>query len=242
MVRILPVLLSTLFLGGCVTPASIRSAPLDAGMEGTYRAPVEKVKQLSLEALGEASFTLQETSHLETGSWLLLARHEPATGTGHIARIVVEPHERETFVRILVRSTKSNSESDSADAALAQSIHERLARKLGELAPAPAGTPGKTVDVGIERMYRSPLPVCFDAAMKVFRDRDYRVPDPKLTGESGTLLAEGRGYTLSLGFTRTPADQTRVIIHAVGRGLQENRDESKSFLDQLRKALLEPGD
>jgi hypothetical protein len=220
----------------------MREAPGDAGVQGTYRAPLEKVKGVALEALSDAQFTLKESSPLDQGRWRLLARDEPASGTGHIARIIVEPHESDTAVWVYVRSRTGGGAGDPGDTALAHSIHELLARKLGELAPGKAGASGPSVDVGIEKTYRSPLPVCFDAALKVCRDRDFQVRESRRTGESGTIAAHGRGMTLSLGFTRTPADHTRVILHADGRALPENREEAKGFLDKLREELLEPRD
>jgi hypothetical protein len=229
-------------LQGCVTQGAVRDAPGDAGLQGTYRAPPDKLRGVTLEALSEAGFALRESSSQDRGRWLFLALQEPPSGTGHFARILVEPHEGDTAVWIYVRSRTGSRANDAADAALAHSIHDILARKLGEPAPGKAGAPGTSVDVGIEKTFRSPFPVSFDAALKVCRERDFQIRESTRTGDTGRIAAHGRGMTLSLSLARTPAEQTRVILHAEGRALPENREEAKAFLDKLREELLEPRD
>jgi hypothetical protein len=83
------------------------------------------------------------------------------------------------------------------------------------------------------RTFRSELPICFDAAMKVCRDRDYRIVSQQ---PSQSISAHAPAFDLMLTFTRTSDNRTRVTI----RRNPDNREESKRVLDQLCDALLEP--
>jgi len=85
----------------------------------------------------------------------------------------------------------------------------------------------------IARTYRSALPICYDAALKVCRDRDYRVVSQQ---PSSSIAARGASFDLTFVFARTPENRTRVSI----RRTPEHRDEATRLLDQLCDALLEP--
>src|SRR6185503_18692795 len=85
----------------------------------------------------------------------------------------------------------------------------------------------------IARTYRSALPICYDAALKVCRDRDYRVVSQQ---PSSSIAARGASFDLTFVFARTPENRTRVSI----RRTPEHRDEATRLLDLLCDALLEP--
>jgi hypothetical protein len=102
-------------------------------------------------------------------------------------------------------------------------------------APAAALKP----DAGVEKSYRSALPICFDAALKVCRERDCVVRKQDRQGdESGLIAAQGRSFEFTLTFSRSPDRRTRVKLIVQG----DNRDEAARFLDGLGQALLEPRD
>jgi hypothetical protein len=243
MLRPSPLLVSFVFLSGCVTMGSVRRAPPEAGFQCTYAGAPQAIKQAALEALGEAGFQTAESVNQEPSGWRVIATQESANGKTHIARVMGESKESESLIRILVQTKGSGEAAEPGDAELAQSIHERLARKLGRSAPAPGSAPGKTVNVGIEKKCSSDLAVCFDAALQTLRDRDYRILDhARPSGESGKIVAQGKGFSITVTLERPAGNRTRVVIQVDGRGEQENRDEELSLLDQLRKKLLEPLD
>lgn len=94
-------------------------------------------------------------------------------------------------------------------------------------ADAPAATKTATP---VERTYRSALPICYDAALKLCRDRDYRVMSQQ---PSASLSAHARTFDFTLSFARTPENRTRVTMRATS-------PEATRFLDQLCDTLLEP--
>jgi len=107
-------------------------------------------------------------------------------------------------------------------------------------APASESAPGKA-DIALERTYRSALPICFDAALRVCRDRDYPVRKQERVGDqTATIWAGGRSFEFTLGFVRTPSGQTRLTLRVQGHAAQENRDEGSRLFDKLCEALLEP--
>lgn len=240
MVHRFSLLLTLALLPSCVTRSTVRDAPLDAGIQGTYRMPPEKVKQAALEALSECDFKVEEDVALEVTQWRVLAICEPARGTGRIARVLLEPRGSESSLRILVESKSVPREGEPSDASLAQSIHERVARKLGRPAPAPGGPPGTTVDVGTEKSFRSSFPLCLDAALKVCRDRDYVLRSQERTGDAGVLAVHGRGFDVTWTISRIAGNRSRAIVRVQGRASPENRDEALFLLNKLREALLEP--
>ncbi|HVE43155.1 MAG TPA: hypothetical protein VNM14_24985 [Planctomycetota bacterium] len=106
-----------------------------------------------------------------------------------------------------------------------------------ERAPAPAATP----EAALERTYRSSVPLCFDAALRVCRDRDIQVLRQDRRGEqAASLSAQGRSIEFTLEFARTPAPRTRATLRLQGRALPETREEATRLLDRLNEALLEP--
>jgi hypothetical protein len=103
-------------------------------------------------------------------------------------------------------------------------------------APAPA-----TSDVTLERSYRSPVPLCLDAALRLCREREFQVRAQDRSGEeSASLRAQGRSLNFTLAFARSPAQRTRVVMQLQGPALQENREEASRLLDRLAETLLEP--
>ena len=109
---------------------------------------------------------------------------------------------------------------------------------------ASAATPAATAaDAPIERTYRSSVPICFDAALRVCRDRDIAVRSEERGGDrSAALRGQARSFEFTLAFARTPDNRTRARIQVHGRALQEHRDEAARLLDRLCEALLEPRD
>jgi hypothetical protein len=243
MLRPSSLLVSLVFLSGCVTMSSVRRAPPEAGIQCTYAGAPQAIKQAALEALGEAGFVTAESSAQEPSGWRVLATQESADGKTHIARVIGDSKDSESLIRILVQTKGSGEPAESGDQQLAQSIHERLARKIGRPAPAPGTWTGKTVNVGIEKKCSAEVSVCFDAALQMLRDLDYRILDhTRPNGESGKILAQGKGFSITVILERPSGNRTRVIIQVDGRGEHENRDEELSLLDHLRKKLLEPLD
>lgn len=244
MVRSSSLLLSLALLSACVTQGTVKKAPADAGIACSYTGPPEGIRQAALDALREAGFVTTDAATLDPTRWQVLATNESAQGKGRIARVIGESRTSESVIRILVRSKAPTEGSDRSDAELAQSMHEQLARKIGRPAPAPGGAPGKTINVGVEKTYISNLMVCFDVALQVLRDRDYRVADHARPGgdEVGRIVARGHGFSVTLTMSRSAGSKTRVVVLAEGRGEEENRDEALVLLHQLRKSLLEPLD
>jgi hypothetical protein len=106
--------------------------------------------------------------------------------------------------------------------------------------PGSESPPGKA-EIVLERTYRSGLPICFDAALRVCRDRDYPVRKQERAGDqTATIWAGGQSFEFTLAFVRTPSGQTRLKLHVQGHVAQENRDEGSRLFDKLCEALLEP--
>jgi hypothetical protein len=94
-------------------------------------------------------------------------------------------------------------------------------------------------EAAIEKTYRSAIPICFDAALKVCRERDCVVRKQDRRGdESAVIAAQGRSFDFTLTFTRGPDNRTRVKLAFQG----DSREEPTRFLDGLGQALLEPRD
>ena len=87
----------------------------------------------------------------------------------------------------------------------------------------------------VAKSFRSALPICYDAALKVCRDRDWRIVNQQ---PSASISAHAASFDLMLTFSRTSDNRTRVTI----RRNPDSRDDSKRLLDQLCDALLEPKD
>jgi hypothetical protein len=105
-------------------------------------------------------------------------------------------------------------------------------------APAPAAA-----GPGAERTYRSPVPLCFDAALRVCREREIVVRSQERGGDqSGTLRGEGRAFEFTLSFAKTPGGRTRASLLLQGRAAREQRDQAARLLDGIGDALLEPRD
>jgi len=85
----------------------------------------------------------------------------------------------------------------------------------------------------ITRTFRSALGICYDAALKVCRDRDYRIVQQQ---PSVSISAHAPAFDLMLTFSRTPDNRTRVTI----RRNPDGREPSRQFLDWMCDALLEP--
>lgn len=85
----------------------------------------------------------------------------------------------------------------------------------------------------IARTYRSARSICFDAALKVCRDRDWRIVSQQ---PSASISARGPSFDVMLLFARTPDNRTRVTI----RRTPDGRDDATRLLDQLCDTLLEP--
>jgi hypothetical protein len=111
-----------------------------------------------------------------------------------------------------------------------------------KVTPETVAAPVGKAETGLEKTYRSSLPVCFDGALKVCRERDCRVGRQERTDQAATLSANGRAFEYSLTFSRTPDNRTRVVVRVQGRAAPENRDEGLSLLNKLSETLLEPKD
>ena len=90
-----------------------------------------------------------------------------------------------------------------------------------------------TASPEIAKSFRSAPSICFDGALKLCRDRDYRVVSMQ---QSASISAHAPAFDLMLAFTRMSDGRTRVTV----RRNPENRDEASRFLDQLYDTLLEP--
>jgi hypothetical protein len=107
---------------------------------------------------------------------------------------------------------------------------------------APAAAPAPQADPGIERLFRAPLAVCFDGALKVCRDRDVRVLTQERTAQGGRISAQARGLDTTWVFARGPGERTQVGVRVQGRTAPENRDAAVALLNTLSDTLLEPRD
>ena len=133
------------------------------------------------------------------------------------------------------------------NACTTQSRATERPREAGNLPPEPSASaspsesaPGKA-DSALERTYRSILPICFDAALRVCRDRDYPVRKQERAGDqTATIWAGGRSFELTLAFVRMPSGQTHLTLRVQGHAAPENRDEGSRLFDKLGEALLEP--
>ena len=85
----------------------------------------------------------------------------------------------------------------------------------------------------IAKSFRSAPSICFDGALKLCRDRDYRIVNLR---QSASISAHAPAFDLMLTFSRTPDGRTQVTV----RRNPEHRDEASRFLDQLYDTLLEP--
>jgi hypothetical protein len=210
---------------GCAQSA-VRSAPADAGVAGLYLAPFDIVFGAALLSLRESNFAVSESR-----DGRIVAGGYSPSGDRLAARVLLERAGDHCRVRVLV----------PGDDAAARAIHDRLAKRLDLPAPPPpmpAAPPGGDA---LERAYLSLLPICFDAALKVCRERDYRIVDEKRTGDhAGAISAEGKGFALSIQLHRRPDHRTRAIVQVRGRAPAENRDEAARLVEKLRDELKEP--
>src|SRR5687767_3053467 len=71
-----------------------------------------------------------------------------------------------------------------------------------KVTPATAAAPVWKVDSGLEKTYKSSLPLCVDGALKVCRERDYRVKSQAQNTQGATLSAQGRSFEFTLAFAR----------------------------------------
>jgi len=219
--RALPLLL----VCGCAQSA-VRSAPADAGVPGLYKAPFDIVLGAVTMSLRESNFAISESRD----GRLVAGGYSPA-GDRLAARVLVERAGDHCRVRVLV----------PGDDAAARAIHDRIAKRLELPAPPPAMPPAAANGDSVERAYLSLLPICFDAVLKVCRERDYRVVGEKRTGDhTGAISAEGKGFALSIQLHRRPDNRTRAIVHVRGRAPAENRDEAARVVERLRTELKEP--
>lgn len=111
-----------------------------------------------------------------------------------------------------------------------------------KVTPAAVAAPVWKVDAGLEKNYRSSMAQCVDGALKVCRERDYRIRKQEKTAEGMTLFAEGRSFEFTLAFARTPENRTRVVLKSQGRAAPEHRGEAIAVLNKLSDTLLEPRD
>jgi hypothetical protein len=100
---------------------------------------------------------------------------------------------------------------------------------------APSATPAAAAAPApeIARTYRSAPSICFDGALKLCRDRDWRIVNQS---PSSVLSGHAASFDFTLTFARTPDNRTRVTI----RRTPVDRDEATRLLDQLCDTLLEP--
>ena len=111
-----------------------------------------------------------------------------------------------------------------------------------KVTPAAVAAPVWKVDAGLEKSYRSSMAQCVDGALKVCRERDYRVKTQERTAETVTIAAQGRSFEFTLAFDRTPENRTRVVLRSQGRTAPEHRTEALAVLNKLSDTLLEPRD
>lgn len=111
-----------------------------------------------------------------------------------------------------------------------------------KLTPAAVAAPVSKFDAGFEKSYRSSMVQCVDGALKVCRERDYRIKSQEKTTEAVTIAAQGRTFEFTLSFARTPENRTRVVLRSQGRTAPEHRTEAIAVLNKLSDTLLEPRD
>ena len=85
----------------------------------------------------------------------------------------------------------------------------------------------------LSKTFRSPPSICFDGALKLCRDRDYRVVDQQ---PPSAFLGRATSFEFTMTFARTPDNRTRVTL----RRTPVNNEEALRFLGQLYDTLLEP--
>lgn len=91
------------------------------------------------------------------------------------------------------------------------------------------------------RSYRSSVSVCYDAALRLCRDRDARVlRQERGAAEGSSISARSGGFEFALGFAQTPEGTTRVMARVRGNATRENLEEATRVLNQLSDLLLEP--
>jgi hypothetical protein len=111
-----------------------------------------------------------------------------------------------------------------------------------KVTPAAVTAPVWKVDAGLEKSYRSSMAQCVDGALKVCRERDYRIRSQQKTADGVTIAAEGRQFEFTLAIARTPENRTRVVLRTSGRAAPEHRSEAIAVLNKLSDTLLEPRD
>jgi len=224
-------------LQACVTRDSVKNAPVDAGILGIYKASGAAVLASAVEALRETNFAVAEDEPARSSSRRVLATGYAASGESLIARVTVEDRGVECAARVYVASRRG---SEAADADVARSIHERMARRLDLPAPPPPLPPATESADGVERTYRSMLTLCFDGAIRACRERDYGLREEKRTGDhTGAIRGEGKAFTIAMHLHRRTDNRTRVIVSVQGRSPAENRDEAMRLLERLREELKE---
>jgi len=117
------------------------------------------------------------------------------------------------------------------------------AEGAGPPAAVSAAPRAAAAEPAVERTYRSPVPICVDAALRVCRDREIQVRSQERSGDqSASLRGQARSFEFVLSLSRTPQNRTRAVVQLEGRALKEHRDEAARLLQGICEALLEPRD
>ncbi len=97
--------------------------------------------------------------------------------------------------------------------------------------------------LGVSRFYRSAIPICFDAALRVCREREIVVRSQE-RGDTqfAKLHGEGRSLEFTLTFDGTASGRSRATLLLRGRSAREQLDQASRLLDAIGDALLEPRD
>ena len=134
------------------------------------------------------------------------------------------------FLHACSTGPRTNDASPPADAA----------RPPATIAAAP---PAAKAEPAVERSYRSPVPICVDAALRVCREREIVMRSQERNGDQSALLrGEGRSFEFTLSFARGSAGRTRATLQIQGLARSEQREAASRLLDGIGDALLEPRD
>ncbi len=140
-------------------------------------------------------------------------------------------------VRIKVRVGDFKGE---ANRQAAQTIHEKIAERMG--LEAPGLPPAEDVSEDeMQKMYKAPLGACYEAAMKACQGEGYKPSDYERSGETrGRITAKGKDRQAYVSLQRHE-NRTRVVIQVRGGETDEMKKAAKGLHEALGKQLGEKG-
>ena len=135
MKTLLTTILITALVAGCATGKKVRNMPSDAGVERTYKADFEKTQQAGRDAMSEGGFTIRDASKddkaMGEGLWHLQGSQGLKANTvGRYARLRIQKREKDVSIRVLIVSKVDSTDAALGDTAIANALHEGIARRL----------------------------------------------------------------------------------------------------------------